>query len=264
MNGPYSRVYWLVMEDAKFDGIREDARAMGAWLICLITADMSWPSPAYVPPTVPRQAYARLVAAGLIDDMPGHRYRIHGLDAERGTRQSKASASASARWKRPDSERNANAMRTQSETHARRDEHRQDEHSTRAREGLDAITPDVAEAWEAACGRTVLASGAFAAGILDDVCRRHTELDVSVAIIDSRGSFDHVPSTQQLAAAVRNLLDPLPSSRTNGQDDAAAREAAEIAAGRKRVEATLAKTHEFGAHAAEPNPRCPSCVAVAS
>jgi hypothetical protein len=87
---PYSRVYWSTMEDAKFDGIREDPRLFGAWALLLIAADMSHPSPAYLIPTVPRASVTRLAEAGLIDLLDGYRYRVHGLDAERERRRTAA------------------------------------------------------------------------------------------------------------------------------------------------------------------------------
>jgi hypothetical protein len=87
---PYSRVYWSVMEEPKFDGIREDPRLFGAWALLLIAADMSHPSPAYLIPTVPRASVTRLAEAGLIDLLDGFRYRVHGLDAERERRRTAA------------------------------------------------------------------------------------------------------------------------------------------------------------------------------
>jgi hypothetical protein len=78
------------MEDAKFDGIREDPRLFGAWALLLIAADMSHPSPAYLIPTVPRASVTRLAEAGLIDLLDGFRYRVHGLDAERERRRTAA------------------------------------------------------------------------------------------------------------------------------------------------------------------------------
>jgi hypothetical protein len=87
---PYSRVYWSVMHDDKFDGVREDPRLIGSWLLLLIVADMAYPSPAYVLPTVSRSALKRLEEAGLVDLLDGHRYRIHGLDAERERRRTLA------------------------------------------------------------------------------------------------------------------------------------------------------------------------------
>src|SRR5262245_14191119 len=87
---PYSRVYWSVMEDAKFDGIRDDPRLFGTWSLLLIAADMAHPAPAYILPTVSRSCVVKLVDKGLIDLLDGHRYRIHGLDAERQRRRDAA------------------------------------------------------------------------------------------------------------------------------------------------------------------------------
>lgn len=84
---PYSRVYWSVMDDAKFDGIREDCRHMGAWTMLLIVADMAWPSPAFPPPTVSKASMRALVEAGIVDPLTGGRFRIHGLDSERERRR---------------------------------------------------------------------------------------------------------------------------------------------------------------------------------
>jgi hypothetical protein len=264
---PYSRHYHELVDDPKFEAVFPDDHHYACWSRLLMLADQAWPASASLPATARKSSVRVLSEVGLIDLLPGGRFRMHGLQAEREQRSHLASHAATARWRTAERNADSTAERNAPVPDARmprRDENRRDETSiARAREGLD-IPDDVATSWEGNSGRTVLASGAFAAGILSDLCRRHTATAVITALVTARDAFDHVPSTQQLAAQARNLLDPLPSSRTNGQDDAAAREAAEIAAGRKRVEATLAKTHEFGAHAAEPNPRCPSCVAVAS
>ena len=87
---PYSRVYWSVMEDPKFDGIREDPRHLGSWTLLLIVADMAWPAPAFPPPAIPKASMKALVDAGLIDPLSGGRFRLHGLDAERSWRQNAA------------------------------------------------------------------------------------------------------------------------------------------------------------------------------
>jgi hypothetical protein len=78
------------MDDPKFDGVRDDVRLMGSWLSMLIAADMAYPTPAYIPPPVPKSAIRRLVEAGLVDLLDGHRFRIHGLDAEREKRRALA------------------------------------------------------------------------------------------------------------------------------------------------------------------------------
>ena len=88
----YARRYHEVMDDPKFDGIREDVRLFGSWALLLLVADMSYPAPAFVPPTVPRSALRRLIEAELVDELPGHRFRIHGLEAERMRRTVSARA----------------------------------------------------------------------------------------------------------------------------------------------------------------------------
>ena len=88
---PYSRVYWSVMDDEKFDGIRHDCRAMGAWLTLLLQADMAWPATAYIPRHIPKAALVDLANARIIELLSGHRYRIVGLDAERERRRAAAS-----------------------------------------------------------------------------------------------------------------------------------------------------------------------------
>jgi hypothetical protein len=83
---PYSRVYWSIQHDPKFDGIREDMRLIGSWVTLLVVADQTWPAPAYPPPIVSKSSMKALADAGLIDLMTGGRYRIHGLDSERAKR----------------------------------------------------------------------------------------------------------------------------------------------------------------------------------
>lgn len=100
---PYSRIYWSVMDDPKFDGIREDVRLFGSWSLCLVLADMAWPAPAYVPPTIQRSAFRRLVDCQLLDELPGHRFRVHGLDKERAVRSAHGAHAASGRWSNADS-----------------------------------------------------------------------------------------------------------------------------------------------------------------
>lgn len=109
---PYSRVYWSIHADTKFDGIREDVRHIGSWTILLTLADMAWPSVAYVPPSIPVDSFHALVAAGLVDDLANGRFRVKGLDAERKRRQKSARKGAVARWRNANA--SANAERTQS------------------------------------------------------------------------------------------------------------------------------------------------------
>lgn len=116
MNDPYSRVYWSVMDDPKFDGIRENPTHLGSWTLLLIVADMAHPAPALVPRSVPDDSLRALVDAGLIDPMSGDRFRVHGLAKEREIRSQ--------------SGRNAAAKRWHSEPNARQDETRRDKTSS--------------------------------------------------------------------------------------------------------------------------------------
>lgn len=113
---PYSRVYWSIADDEKFDGVRDDMRLVGSWLTLLVAADMAYPVPAYVPPTVPRSALRRLVEAGLIDELPGHRYHVHGLATERERRSETGRNASASRWQ---SERNASTRQSRDETETR-------------------------------------------------------------------------------------------------------------------------------------------------
>jgi hypothetical protein len=87
---PYSRIYWSVMDDPKFDGIYEDDAAFALWMRLLMNADALWPAPAPLHRTAKPKALSKLVDAGIVDLLPRDRYRIHGLDAERGRRRDAA------------------------------------------------------------------------------------------------------------------------------------------------------------------------------
>lgn len=95
---PYSRVYWRAIDDDKFIGIWDDDAALSAWLRLLLAADMAYPATASLYHGVKKGALDRLCKAGLVDIQPGHRYRIHGLDAERSKRSKQGSLGAAARW----------------------------------------------------------------------------------------------------------------------------------------------------------------------
>ena len=84
---PYSRVYWSIIDDPKFTEVYDSDRALACWLRLLIAADAIWPAPASIPATSSKTSVALLVRVGLIDLQPGGRYRIHGLDSERGIRR---------------------------------------------------------------------------------------------------------------------------------------------------------------------------------
>jgi 5-methylcytosine-specific restriction endonuclease McrA len=98
---PYSRVYWSIVDDPDFDGIYGDNSALATWLRLLIVADGTWPATAPLPRSVREAPLRKLVNKGLIALLPGDRYRVKGLDAERERRSSSASASATLRWQTP-------------------------------------------------------------------------------------------------------------------------------------------------------------------
>jgi hypothetical protein len=131
VTAPYSRVYWSVMDDPKFDGIREDVRLFGSWTLLLLVADMAHPAPAFIPRTIPRAAVERLSEAGLVDVMDGHRYRIHGLTAERGRRSEAARVGGIASGRARTVERPLNERGTKTNLdETSRDETRKDEQSS--------------------------------------------------------------------------------------------------------------------------------------
>lgn len=94
----YVRVYYSIQDDPKFDRVRSDVATLGTWLRLLMTADAVWPASADLPRWVKPSALRTLVGAELIDLLPEHRYRIHGLDAERNARRNAASNAAALRW----------------------------------------------------------------------------------------------------------------------------------------------------------------------
>lgn len=113
----YSRLYWSVIDDARFVGIFEDDHHWATYTRLLMIAEGVWPSSAHLPTTARRASVAALASAGILELGTAGRFRIHGLDAERNARGTAARNAAALRWH---SERNADPM-------PRRDEHRQAE-----------------------------------------------------------------------------------------------------------------------------------------
>lgn len=84
---PFSRVYWRVIDDPKFVEVYADDHAFALWVRLLMAHDMAWPASAALPFGTKRSALKMLTDAGIVDLVPGSRFRVHGLDAERGKRQ---------------------------------------------------------------------------------------------------------------------------------------------------------------------------------
>lgn len=119
--------------------------------------------------------------------------------------------------------------------------------------GLPHLDSAVAATWEQATGRTVLASGNYAAEYLDDACRRHSITDVCVAVLKARKTFDHIPDAAQLVSAMRPILDPLPDRNAVVKaEDTTKRSAA------AKRELLLTK-HSGGYHIDAADPDCPKC-----
>lgn len=83
----YSRVYWSIVDDAKFETVYDNDNHLASWLRLLLIADQSHPSSAYLPANVRKTSIAALADVGLIDLLPRNRFRVHGLDAERERRR---------------------------------------------------------------------------------------------------------------------------------------------------------------------------------
>lgn len=161
---PYSRVYWRVLDDPKFDGIRGNPRHLGSWLLMLLVADMAYPAPAFVPPTVAKASLTVLVTAGLVDQLADGMYRVHGLDAERKRRSDAASASASVRYAnavRPQSDRSPTAVLDET----RREEKRLEETSTA---GAGAQKPPARGGPMRTLGEIALEAGGYVARLAED------------------------------------------------------------------------------------------------
>lgn len=104
---PYVRVYYRIIDDERFATVYDDDARLALWLRLLLIADGTYPAPAPIPAGIRRAAFTHLVDVGLVDLAPGGRFRIHGMEAERGGRAAKAAAAAKTRWGKTPSPANA-------------------------------------------------------------------------------------------------------------------------------------------------------------
>jgi hypothetical protein len=86
----YSRVYWSIVDDEKFCEVYDDDHHLACWMRLLLVADMAWPASAHTPASARKASVAALIRVGLLDPQPNGRYRVHGLDKERGKRRESA------------------------------------------------------------------------------------------------------------------------------------------------------------------------------
>jgi hypothetical protein len=109
----YSRIYWRFRDE--FADIYADKEAFGWWMTLLMIAEGAHPSAPELPRRIKPALLARLVEHELVTVLPGDRFRCRGVNAEMERRSSQGKAGAHARWMRPQSERNANALPRQDE-----------------------------------------------------------------------------------------------------------------------------------------------------
>ena len=117
------RIYYSIIDDAKFDDIRGDDHHFSTWVRLLMAADSVWPASADLPATARKSSIAALEAAGIIDLMKGSRFRIHGLDAERERRSAQPTQAARTRWQNADALRSDSGRTALAGTPAMRTEH---------------------------------------------------------------------------------------------------------------------------------------------
>jgi hypothetical protein len=98
---PYVRVYYSIIEDERFDSVFDDDRRLATWLRLLMAADAAYPTPPPIPAAVNRAAFAHLVERGIVEELRGGRYRIHGLSAERDRRSAQGRPGGLARQRAP-------------------------------------------------------------------------------------------------------------------------------------------------------------------
>jgi hypothetical protein len=99
---PYARVYFRFIDD--HPAVYQDDRLLAPWLRLLIAAEGAYPASASVPRWCKKATIERLAKEGVIDILPGDRYRIHGLAKERERRTKQARDAANTRWGRQDAD----------------------------------------------------------------------------------------------------------------------------------------------------------------
>lgn len=199
---PYSRVYWSILDDGstsdggseldRFATIRGDMRHLGSWALMLVVADMAYPAPAFIPPTVPKASVAALSRpeCGLVELIGGGMYRIHGLRKERESRAAAAS--------RPHPKRGPRDEPPEAQLGPKRDPDgsqpgggrvaRRDEDETRQDENEEGTPAPLPETGPDAANSLFLRTGQFPSKTvndwLNDLSEAHTESRL-IAAIDS-------------------------------------------------------------------------------
>jgi hypothetical protein len=139
--GRWLRIYYQDLA-IEYPAVWKDLALLGAWVHLLAEAEDAWPRRPACPSTVDEEAFAQLVAAGLISgDASG--YVVKGLDRQRRRMSEAGRAAALARWGHGDAA--AAAERTASDPHAVRMRSAYGSHAGRMRvaskshDGSDAV-----------------------------------------------------------------------------------------------------------------------------
>ena len=249
----YVRVYYSIVDDERFAGVY-DTPLLATWLRLLMVADAMWPATAYLPATERRASVQVLVDRGLVELLGNGRFRIHGLDAERGRRSESAAVGGRAR-QRALSERSANAVPTLS-----LDETSRAKQSKSTDASLSDDRRADLDAWLAVKFR-IPTEGQRR--FLDTYCR----------------VFDVTGPDRAAQLIYANSADPIAALKADLAAFQAKRIAEARAAERPKprhrpspgltgVNAEIAKLvfandHESGRHAGEPDPACHLCEATA-
>lgn len=238
----YCRVYWSIVDDPKFVEVYDSDTALATWLRLLIIADQAWPASASLPASAKRRVVELLVRVGLVDTLPGWRYRIHGLDAERNRRADSARKGAAVRWQ---SERIATAPDVRMPSRA--------EPSQAENEPSQAVATDPADDYWNLTGKYPTDK---VLGWLDDMAAEFGAATVGRHLA-ARVVEDRTAST--LMGRVQDSLRREARQLDKREQDA---ERARVAANRppKGVNVSvLMARHNHGAHADDPDDNCPSC-----
>jgi hypothetical protein len=87
MSTPYSRLYHTLVDDPRFFTVYDHDARFATWVRLLMLADAAYPASAPLPNGVNKAVLRHLVeVAGLVELVPGGRYRIHGMRKERQSR----------------------------------------------------------------------------------------------------------------------------------------------------------------------------------
>lgn len=201
MSRPFSRHYWDLVDDERFDEIYPDDHHYATWSRLLMLADQAWPASGHLPATARKASVTKLAAKGLIELLSGGRFRVTGLDKGRAERAEHAQAAADARWSSRNAQSiapgDARAMHEQKPLYAKQAE------PAEPVEQRQASAP--ADAWDAFLQRTGEVPGEKIRSWLDELAEAHSEVRV-VAMLGAlpkthRTSVDYLKAVRDALRA---------------------------------------------------------------